>query len=138
MSGLFVLVLIAFMFFFLEKSENNTEVCESCQDNNPDKDSPEDILGSSSSGGAFSEDDNSSEDIIAEDGSGGGGGGSSSSGGSGSSSSGGDTNPAPETEDVPEDINAQPCGYYYSEYGVCNGTCPNGKCIEDGRSCYCK
>lgn len=66
----------------------------------------------------YSEDKNE-EDLLTE-------------GGSGSSGNG-------ETEDkIPEDVNQQPCGYYYSEYGVCNGTCSEGECVQEQRSCYCK
>jgi hypothetical protein len=35
------------------------------------------------------------------------------------------------------DIAGAPCGYYYKGYGICNGTCPEGECINEGKSCYC-
>jgi regulatory protein YycI of two-component signal transduction system YycFG len=38
---------------------------------------------------------------------------------------------------IPEDIESKPCGYYYSEYGICTGICPEGNCINYQRSCYC-
>jgi hypothetical protein len=41
-------------------------------------------------------------------------------------------------KELPSDINSSNCGFYYSEYGVCSGTCPEGKCISEERSCYCK
>jgi hypothetical protein len=30
------------------------------------------------------------------------------------------------------------CGFYFEGYGVCAGTCPDGVCVSEGRSCYCK
>ena len=30
------------------------------------------------------------------------------------------------------------CGFYFEEYGVCAGMCPDGVCVSEGRSCYCK
>lgn len=43
-----------------------------------------------------------------------------------------------ENKTLPPDINSQPCSFYFSEYGVCAGTCPSGFCVQEGRSCYCK
>lgn len=40
--------------------------------------------------------------------------------------------------EVPEDINETECGYYYEEYNVCGGICPEGECVSKGRSCYCQ
>lgn len=39
---------------------------------------------------------------------------------------------------LPEDINESECGIYYEEYGVCTGTCPEGECVSEGRSCFCR
>ncbi|MFH0711697.1 MAG: hypothetical protein V1889_01375 [archaeon] len=41
-------------------------------------------------------------------------------------------------EDFIPDIDAVECGFYFKEYGVCAGTCPDGECVSEGRSCYCK
>jgi len=30
------------------------------------------------------------------------------------------------------------CGYYFKEYEICAGTCPEGICTSEGKSCYCK
>jgi len=67
------------------------------------------------------------------------GGGAGGGGSSESKESPGTTNPPPEDNppDIP-DINKAPCGLYYSRYGICNGTCPEGKCVSEGRSCYCR
>jgi hypothetical protein len=42
------------------------------------------------------------------------------------------------TNQLPPDVNSLPCGYYYGSYGVCNGTCSEGTCVSEERSCYCK
>lgn len=39
---------------------------------------------------------------------------------------------------LPLDIEDKLCGFYFKDYGVCAGVCPKGKCISEGRSCYCK
>lgn len=39
---------------------------------------------------------------------------------------------------LPLDINTSNCGTYYSQYNVCAGICPEGKCVSEERSCYCK
>jgi hypothetical protein len=51
-----------------------------------------------------------------------------------------DTYPDTKTslKQLPSDINITNCGFYYREYGVCAGQCPEGKCISEGRSCYCR
>ncbi len=41
-------------------------------------------------------------------------------------------------EELPSDLYTQECGYYFEDYGVCGGTCPQGECVQEGRSCYCK
>ena len=43
-----------------------------------------------------------------------------------------------DKKNLPLDIESVECGFYFSGYGVCAGTCPSGKCTEEGRSCYCK
>ena len=68
------------------------------------------------------------------------------SGGGGSSSSGGaeeiggsENNPetTPDRE-LPSDLNTKPCGFYFTEYNVCAGVCPDGQCLVDEKSCYCR
>jgi hypothetical protein len=47
----------------------------------------------------------------------------------------------PETtsnRELPSDLNTRPCSFYFLEYEVCAGVCPIGKCLTDGKSCYCK
>jgi cytoskeletal protein RodZ len=39
---------------------------------------------------------------------------------------------------LPSDLYTASCGFYYESYGVCAGTCPEGVCSSEGRSCYCK
>ena len=36
------------------------------------------------------------------------------------------------------DIEKNPCGFYFEEYEICGGFCPNGQCVSEGLSCYCK
>jgi len=45
------------------------------------------------------------------------------------------TNPTLEEIINPEDYE---CGFYSQEYGVCAGSCPEGECVSEGQSCYCK
>jgi len=44
----------------------------------------------------------------------------------------------PEERELPSDLNTRPCGSYFLEYNVCAGVCPDGKCLVDGKSCYCR
>lgn len=46
--------------------------------------------------------------------------------------------PLETTNPTPADMNAASCGSYYLDYDICAGTCPEGKCVNEGRSCYCK
>lgn len=39
---------------------------------------------------------------------------------------------------LPSDLYTASCGIYYERYGICAGTCPEGTCSSEGRSCYCK
>jgi len=41
-------------------------------------------------------------------------------------------------KELPLDLNSSSCGFYYSEYSTCRGVCPEGECVSEGRSCYCK
>jgi len=41
-------------------------------------------------------------------------------------------------EDILPNIAEAPCGYYYEEYGICEGVCPDGRCVEKEGSCYCQ
>ncbi|MFH1711590.1 MAG: hypothetical protein ABH840_04725 [Nanoarchaeota archaeon] len=43
-----------------------------------------------------------------------------------------------DKSNFPDDVDSVECGFYYSGYGVCSGTCPSGECVSEGRSCYCK
>ena len=70
-------------------------------------------------------------------GAGGSGGGSSGSSGAGGDGSGSNPETTPERK-LPSDLYTQPCGYYFSEYNVCAGECPDGQCLIDERSCYCR
>ncbi len=48
---------------------------------------------------------------------------------------------AAETSNItglPSDLYTRPCSFYFSEYGVCAGTCPSGTCTQEGQSCYCR
>ena len=70
-----------------------------------------------------------------------GGGGSSGSSGSSSgtsTSSSSSTEETPEEKQLPSDIETKECGFYFEEYDVCTGICPEGTCVSEGRSCYCK
>ena len=43
-----------------------------------------------------------------------------------------------KTKEFPFDLYTQPCGFYFLEYNVCAGVCPNGQCLIDEKSCYCR
>jgi hypothetical protein len=43
-----------------------------------------------------------------------------------------------DLKNLPADLYTRPCGHYFLEYEVCAGVCPNGQCLVDGKSCYCK
>lgn len=44
-----------------------------------------------------------------------------------------------EARSLPSDLYTNDCGFYFAEYDVCAGVCPDGSsCGSDGRSCYCK
>lgn len=43
-----------------------------------------------------------------------------------------------EPESLPNDLYTAACGTYFTRYDVCAGSCPQGECINEGRSCYCK
>ena len=51
------------------------------------------------------------------------------------SNSGDSSNQEPQNLIDPADYE---CGYYFQEYQICAGSCPEGECISEGRSCYCK
>ena len=61
-------------------------------------------------------------------------------GSAGTSEGSGTSESETEEENLPSDVNAQPCGFYSGEYGTeaCGGYCPKGTCVAEGRSCYCK
>ena len=52
-----------------------------------------------------------------------------------SSSSEDSTSSTPEETINPEDYE---CGFYFQEYQVCAGSCPEGECVSEGQSCYCQ
>jgi len=58
----------------------------------------------------------------------------------GSSGGGGTAGSGIQTSEkkFPEDIEMMPCGFYYEGYEACKGYCPEGTCVSEGRSCYCK
>lgn len=41
-------------------------------------------------------------------------------------------------DNLPKDKDDVECGFYYEEYNYCGGICPEGKCVNEGKSCYCK
>lgn len=43
-----------------------------------------------------------------------------------------------EDSGLPDDLYKKPCGYYFLEYKVCAGVCPEGECLVDDESCYCQ
>ena len=63
-------------------------------------------------------------------------------GGSGGSAGGGgggiEGEEQPKEAALPSDFYTAPCGIYFTTYGMCNGTCEEGICTQEGRSCYCK
>ena len=79
---------------------------------------------------------------ISDNGSAGGGAGSAGGGGGGESGGGGGTGSnsptEPEEREPPADLYTAPCGIYFTGYGICNGSCTEGVCTQEGRSCYCK
>ncbi len=62
----------------------------------------------------------------------------SSGGGGGAGGSGGGDVTEPATAPPPADLYIAPCGTYFTRYDVCAGSCPDGECVKEGRSCYCK
>lgn len=83
--------------------------------------------------GGVVKEDSESEGISGNVASGGGSGG----GNAGSSGSGADSETIPNQE-LPLDLYTKPCGYYFLGYGICAGVCPNGQCLIDEKSCYCR
>ena len=67
---------------------------------------------------------------------GGGGGGAAGAGGAGSGTP--SETQENQTKELPSDINTASCGLYFKDYGVCAGYCPEGNCVSETRSCYCK
>lgn len=63
-------------------------------------------------------------------------------GGSGGGGSSSVDNPEEDIEppenSLPEDLYTQNCGLYFNNYGICTGSCLEGTCVSEGRSCYCK
>jgi hypothetical protein len=61
-------------------------------------------------------------------------------GGEGTSSNGSEEDPQITDIDpyIAYQANNSPCGMYYKGYGLCTGTCPQGTCTSEGKSCYCK
>lgn len=59
-------------------------------------------------------------------------------GGGSGGGSGEDVGSSDNSNSLPSDVETQPCGTYYDEYGICSGTCEDGECYSEGESCYCK
>ncbi len=59
-------------------------------------------------------------------------------GGSGGGGGGGSGSVDVPQRELPPDLYTAPCGIYFTGYGVCNGSCEEGICSQEGRSCYCK
>jgi len=59
-------------------------------------------------------------------------------GGGGSGSSSGDASSEETPEPLPADLHTAPCGTYFTRYDICTGSCDEGICTNEGRSCYCK
>jgi len=55
-----------------------------------------------------------------------------------SSGEGSDGDESVGVGELPLDLESVPCGFYFAEYDICTGVCPNGICVLEGRSCYCK
>jgi len=113
------------------------------KDNEDNKTGAGDIKGNQDNEitGEVVKEDSENEKINGDVASGGGGGsggvGSGSAGAGGSSGSGTDSITIPN-QDLPSDLYTKPCGYYFWEYNICAGTCPDGQCLIDGKSCYCR
>jgi hypothetical protein len=61
---------------------------------------------------------------------------------SGGGGSGGGSGDSESQQDVlvedEIDFENSECGFYFRSYGICNGTCPSGSCMQDEGSCYCQ
>ena len=124
---IFVIGLIIFFIGFQEREiDTNLKNKVDSTKNNEDSEEKTEFFKENNS-----ENESTETELIAGGGSGGGAGGE---GGGGETEDSLDIN----EEGIPEDINTQPCGYYFSEYGICNGTCETGECVQEDRSCYCK
>jgi len=124
-------ILIGSMFYGISKIEPGTTAggALNTEANSQEKSSPDDSAGSAGSGGGG---ELGTISPLSGNGSGGSGGGGGGGGGAGESS----VNP-PKIE-LPPDLYTAPCGIYFTSYGVCNGSCEEGICSQEGRSCYCK
>jgi len=125
---LIALVLIAIFFIDLEVSNNIKS-----EDNNINIDNDK------TTGEIVK--DNSKIDGISGNfvgGGGSGGGSSSSSEGTGESNGNENNSETISNRELPSDLNTRPCSFYFLKYKICAGICPNGKCLTDGKSCYCK
>ena len=62
------------------------------------------------------------------------------SGGGSGGGGGGESDIVPEdtTPKLPDDLYTASCGTYFTRYDICAGSCANGICTQEGRSCYCK
>lgn len=49
-----------------------------------------------------------------------------------------DSDDADTENNLPDDLDERACGFYTKEYDVCEGYCPEGECVKEGKSCYCK
>ena len=66
--------------------------------------------------------------------------GSGSSGSEGSSGSSSEAGDNTRGRELPSDLYTKPCGSYFLEDGIkyCAGVCPEGQCLVDDKSCYCR
>jgi len=120
---LILIIALAVIYFTYSKKLNNPQYKPGSNENNAQGNETKGVTGF-----GVSEPNNDSSG-----GSKGGGGGSSSSAGLGEGQT-----PNTNTNNMPKDLYTAECGYHFESYGVCQGTCPEGTCVNEGRSCYCK
>ena len=117
---IFIIFFIVFSIIYYEKNLKSEAEDKKVKSEIKNNNSPQNDTNKT---GAFNEDGNK------ENMSGGGSGG-------GVSESDSILKPGKERENI--NIEEEECGFYFSKYGVCGGTCPKGVCVQEGGSCYCK
>ncbi len=139
-----VIIISAVGFLYLQfEEEINSEISDLLIGEKSNKEYPDN--GDLSNQGGDGSDDDGVGDGGGAGGGGAGGGGGGAGGGDGGGDEGSDddddsgSNNTEENETyIPPDLYTQPCGYYFRQYDLCNGSCPNGDCVLEERSCYCK